>query len=147
MQCILSHFGACSNLCSCEVRVSQGLVAATYLLFKWLFIFLKYLKYFFLLWQNLGSQATYYIFSEWIQTARHLILTNVKDKFTFPNGICCPFRFCHDRKKSLLYCSISILGPIFFFFVLTYGNFLLQCSNCQSLRAELYTVVWNALKS
>ena len=44
--------------------------------------------------------------------------------------------FAMIEKKSLLYCSISILGPISSF-LLTYGNFLLQCSNCQSLRAEL----------
>lgn len=115
VQCILSAY---SNLCSCEVRVSQGLVAAKYLLFKWLFIFKKnlHLKYFFLLLQNLGSQDIYYIFPEWVQTAKNLPLTDDKNKFTFPNGICCHFRFCHDRKKSLLYCSISILGPISSFF-------------------------------
>ena len=95
-----------------------------------------WIRRYFVLWQNLWSQDIYYIFPEWVQTAKNIPLTDGKNKFTFPNGICCHFRFCHDRKKYLLYCSISILGPISSF-LLTCGNFLLQCSNCQSLRAEL----------
>jgi hypothetical protein len=69
--------------------------------------------------------------SDEIKMEKNISIANGKNIFTFANGT-----FRHFKFNAFVLLNFNSWSH-FSFFLLTYGNFLLQCSNCQSLRAEL----------